>query len=44
MEMTMIQDLNLLAMVSIAACWGAVALAWLAGAIIYGSWEKETQP
>jgi protein-S-isoprenylcysteine O-methyltransferase Ste14 len=33
----MMQDLNLLAMVSIAACWGAVALAWLAGAIFYES-------
>jgi protein-S-isoprenylcysteine O-methyltransferase Ste14 len=37
MEMMMMPDLNLLAVVSIAACWGAVALAWLAGAIFYES-------
>ena len=30
-------QLGLLAVVSIAACWGAVALAWLAGAIYYDS-------
>ena len=33
------QQLNLLAVISIAACWGAVALAWLAGAIYYQSRE-----
>jgi len=33
----MMHDLNLLAPVSLAACWGAVALAWLAGAIYYES-------
>jgi protein-S-isoprenylcysteine O-methyltransferase Ste14 len=37
----MMQDLNLLAAVSTAACWGAVALAWLAGAIFY---ESQTPP
>jgi protein-S-isoprenylcysteine O-methyltransferase Ste14 len=31
------QSLNLLAVAGIAACWGAVALAWLAGAIFYKS-------
>jgi protein-S-isoprenylcysteine O-methyltransferase Ste14 len=31
------QQLNLLAVISIAACWGAVVLAWLAGAIYYQS-------
>jgi protein-S-isoprenylcysteine O-methyltransferase Ste14 len=31
------QQLNLLAIVSLAVCWGAVALAWLAGAIYYES-------
>jgi protein-S-isoprenylcysteine O-methyltransferase Ste14 len=36
MEM-MMQDLNLLAVAGIAACWGAVAVAWLAGAIFYES-------
>jgi len=30
-------QLNLLAVVSLVACWGAVALAWLAGAIYYES-------
>jgi protein-S-isoprenylcysteine O-methyltransferase Ste14 len=29
------QQLDLLATVSLAACWGAFALAWLAGAIYY---------
>jgi hypothetical protein len=38
LEMTT-QQLNLLAEISIAACWGAVALAWLAGAIYYQSRE-----
>jgi protein-S-isoprenylcysteine O-methyltransferase Ste14 len=33
------QQLNLLAVVSLAACWGAVVLAWLAGAIYYQSRE-----
>jgi hypothetical protein len=33
----MMHDLNLLAAISIAACWGAVALAWLAGTIYYES-------
>jgi protein-S-isoprenylcysteine O-methyltransferase Ste14 len=33
----MMHDVNLLAAVSIAACWGTVALAWLAGAIYYES-------
>jgi protein-S-isoprenylcysteine O-methyltransferase Ste14 len=33
------QQLNLLAVISLAACWGAVALAWLAGAIYYQSRE-----
>jgi len=37
MGMMMMQDLNLLAVVGIATCWGAVALAWLAGAIFYES-------
>jgi protein-S-isoprenylcysteine O-methyltransferase Ste14 len=37
MEMMMMHDLNLLAVAGIAACWGAVALAWLAGAIFYES-------
>lgn len=36
-EMMMMQDLNLLAVVGLVACWGAVALAWLAGAIYYES-------
>lgn len=36
-EMMMMQDLNLIAVVGLAACWGAVALAWLAGAIYYES-------
>jgi len=31
------QQLNLLAVVSLVVCWGAVALAWLAGAIYYES-------
>jgi protein-S-isoprenylcysteine O-methyltransferase Ste14 len=31
------QQLNLLAVISIVACWGAVVLAWLAGAIYYES-------
>jgi protein-S-isoprenylcysteine O-methyltransferase Ste14 len=31
------QQLNLLAVVGIAVCWGAFALAWLAGAIYYES-------
>ena len=31
------QQLNLLAVISIIACWGAVVLAWLAGAIYYES-------
>jgi len=30
-------QLDLLAVVGIAACWGAIALAWLAGAIYYDS-------
>jgi protein-S-isoprenylcysteine O-methyltransferase Ste14 len=33
----MMHGLNLLAVISLAACWGAVALAWLAGAICYES-------
>jgi NADH:ubiquinone oxidoreductase subunit 6 (subunit J) len=33
----MMQDLNLLAVVGLVACWGAVALVWLAGAIRYES-------
>ena len=33
------QQLNLLAVISIVACWGSVALAWLAGAIYYQSRE-----
>jgi protein-S-isoprenylcysteine O-methyltransferase Ste14 len=33
----MMQDLNLLAVAGLVACWGAVALAWLAGAIYYES-------
>ena len=33
------QQLNLLAVIGIAACWGVVALAWLAGAIYYQSRE-----
>jgi hypothetical protein len=37
-EMTT-QQLNLLAVISLAACWGAVVLAWLAGAIYYQSRE-----
>jgi protein-S-isoprenylcysteine O-methyltransferase Ste14 len=36
-EMKMMQDLNLLAVVGLVACWGAVALAWLAGAIYFES-------
>lgn len=36
-EMMMTQDLNLLAVVGLVACWSAVALAWLAGAIYYES-------
>lgn len=36
-EMKMVQDLNLLAVVGLVACWGAVALAWLAGAIYFES-------
>jgi protein-S-isoprenylcysteine O-methyltransferase Ste14 len=36
-EMMMMQDLNLLAVVGLVACWGAVALAWLVGAIYYES-------
>jgi protein-S-isoprenylcysteine O-methyltransferase Ste14 len=35
--MMMMQDLNLLAAVGLVTCWGAVALAWLAGAIYYES-------
>jgi protein-S-isoprenylcysteine O-methyltransferase Ste14 len=31
----MMHDMNLLAVVGLAACWGAVALAWLTGAIYY---------
>ena len=31
------QQLNLLAVVGLVACWGAVVLAWLAGAIYYQS-------
>jgi protein-S-isoprenylcysteine O-methyltransferase Ste14 len=34
MEMTT-QQMNLLAVIGIAVCWGAFALAWLAGAIFY---------
>ncbi len=33
----MMHDLNLLAVIGIAGCWGAVALAWLAGAIFFES-------
>ena len=33
------QQLNLLAVIGIAVCWGAVVLAWLAGAIYYQSRE-----
>jgi len=33
----MMQDLNLLGVVGLVACWGAVALAWLGGAICYES-------
>jgi protein-S-isoprenylcysteine O-methyltransferase Ste14 len=33
----MMQDLNLLAVVGLVVCWGAVALAWLVGAIYYES-------
>jgi len=33
------QQLNLLPVISLVACWGAVALAWLAGAIYYQSRE-----
>jgi protein-S-isoprenylcysteine O-methyltransferase Ste14 len=33
----MTQSLNLLAVVALVACWGAVALAWLAAAIFYES-------
>jgi hypothetical protein len=40
LEMTT-QQLNQLAVISIAACWGPVALAWLAGAIYYQSREPE---
>lgn len=40
LEMTT-QQLNQLAVISIATCWGAVALAWLAGAIYYQSREPE---
>jgi protein-S-isoprenylcysteine O-methyltransferase Ste14 len=36
-EMMIMQDLNLLAAVGLVACWSAVALAWLAGAIYYES-------
>ena len=36
-EMKMMQDLNLLAVVGLVACWGALALAWLAGAIYFES-------
>jgi hypothetical protein len=31
------QPLNMIAVVGLVACWGAVALAWLAGAIYYES-------
>jgi protein-S-isoprenylcysteine O-methyltransferase Ste14 len=34
MEMTT-QQMNLIAVVGIVACWGALALAWLVGAILY---------
>lgn len=33
------QQLNLLAVIGIAVCWGVVVLAWLAGAIYYQSRE-----
>lgn len=33
------QQLDLLAVIGIAVCWGVVALAWLAGAIYYQSRE-----
>jgi protein-S-isoprenylcysteine O-methyltransferase Ste14 len=39
----MMQDLNLLAVVGLVACWGAVALAWLAGAIYYESQASAEQ-
>jgi protein-S-isoprenylcysteine O-methyltransferase Ste14 len=42
LEMTT-QQLNQLAVISIAACGGAVALAWLAGAIYYQSREPEVR-
>jgi protein-S-isoprenylcysteine O-methyltransferase Ste14 len=35
------QQLNLLAVVAIAACWGAFALTWLAGAIYYESRARQ---
>lgn len=35
------QQLNLLAVIGIAVCWGAVALAWLAGAAYYQSRAPE---
>jgi protein-S-isoprenylcysteine O-methyltransferase Ste14 len=35
------QQLNLVAVVSLAVCWGAVILAWLAGAIYYESLAPE---
>jgi hypothetical protein len=38
LEMTT-QQLNLLAVIGIAVCWGAVVLAWLGGAIYYQSRE-----
>jgi hypothetical protein len=38
LEMTT-QQLNLLVVIGIALCWGAVVLAWLAGAIYYQSRE-----
>jgi protein-S-isoprenylcysteine O-methyltransferase Ste14 len=34
-------QMNLLAVISIATCWGAVALAWLAGTIYYQSTAPE---
>jgi protein-S-isoprenylcysteine O-methyltransferase Ste14 len=36
-ETMMMHDLNLLAVAGLVACWGAVVLAWLAGAIFYES-------
>jgi hypothetical protein len=40
----MMHDMNLLAAVSISACWGTVALAGLAGAIYYESQARQRVP